>query len=193
MRDEMRELVRLAGWKPSRMFRVPWDKAVKVAGIEFPADYREFIEIFGAGEIRGDLGILDPLPRPGGVAGADGMARMVRRTVEDIGPQFRAMREDSFDLCPYRIYPEDGGLLVWAGNYNGDFCFWLTDGGDPNRWPVVVWRRGSFPDAWSRYDMGMAEFLLLVISGENRELADLAFQDSSAPIWVPEPGEREER
>ncbi|SOB78751.1 hypothetical protein [Streptomyces sp. 1331.2] len=187
MRDAVRELVRLSGWViPQGIPEVPWDDSLGLVGIRFPADYREFIETFGSGEVRGDLGVLDPLPRPGGVTANGGMAAMVRRTAEDIGPQFRAMREESSDLCPYRIYPEAGGLLAWAGNYNGDFCFWLTEAEDPDRWPVVVWRRGRFPDAWSRYDMGMAEFLLLVIAGEDGELGDLAFQNSSAPVWVPE-------
>ncbi|MQS15922.1 hypothetical protein F7Q99_27620 [Streptomyces kaniharaensis] len=186
MRDDVRELAGLAGWVPQGAYRMPWSAALRAIGIGLPSDYREFIDVFGAGEIRGDLGILDPLPRPGGVNVADGISRMVRRTTEDIGLEFRAMREESFDLCPYQVYPEAGGLLMWAGNYNGDICFWLTEGADPDRWPVIVWHRGRFPDGWSRYDMGMVEFLLLVVAGETPELADLAFQESAAPIWVPE-------
>ncbi|MEV7783627.1 hypothetical protein [Kitasatospora sp. NPDC088351] len=189
MRDDVRRLSGLAGWRAREDApRVSWDRAQEEAGLGFPSAYREFVDVFGAGEVRGDLGVLDPLLRPGGAAGEGGISRMVRRTTEDIGLQFRAMREESFDLCPYPVYPEAGGLLVWAGNYNGDICFWLTEGDDPDCWPVIVWHRGRFPDAWSRYDVGMVEFLLLVVAGETPELADLAFQDPSVPIWVPEEG-----
>ncbi|MEU9080707.1 hypothetical protein [Kitasatospora sp. NPDC048538] len=155
-----------------------------MVGFDFPEDYKEFIDVFGSGEVRGDLGVLDPLPRSGGVSADDAIYGMVRRTSEDVGLQFAAMREEDFDLCPFPIYPEAGGLLVWAANYNGDFCFWLTEGADSSRWPVIVWLRGRFPNSWMRYDMGMAEFLLLVISGDDPEVADLAFRDSSAPVWV---------
>ncbi|MFD8082862.1 hypothetical protein ACFV4F_14370 [Kitasatospora sp. NPDC059722] len=189
MRTDLEDLVRLAGWTPLQgPPRVGWDAAQRAAGIELPSDYREFVDVFGSGEFRGDLGVLDPLPGPGGPAGDDGVRRMLRRTTEDVGPRFRAMREDSFDLCPYPVYPEPGGLLLWGGNYNGDHCFWLTADDDPDRWPVVLWDRGRFPDAWSRYDMGMAEFLLLVLAGETPGLADLAYRKPGVPVWVPDTG-----
>jgi hypothetical protein len=30
------------------------------------------------------------------------------------------------------------GMLTWAGSDQEDACCWLIDGGDPDRWPVVV-------------------------------------------------------
>ncbi|WP_406266022.1 hypothetical protein OH799_19440 [Nocardia sp. NBC_00881] len=39
---------------------------------------------------------------------------------------------------PFPGYPAPGGLLRWGGNYNGDMLCWLTEGEDPDDWPVVV-------------------------------------------------------
>ncbi|SEK49243.1 hypothetical protein [Streptacidiphilus jiangxiensis] len=74
---------------------------------------------------------------------------------------------------PYPFRPAPGGLLYWAGNYSGDQCFWLTEGDDP--------------DHWRRYDLGVARFLLLALSGEDPTLNLLGLADSTAPLWVPEP------
>ncbi|MFJ8478366.1 hypothetical protein [Kitasatospora sp. NPDC094011] len=128
---------------------------------------------------------MTPQPLPGQPIGVGALSRKVNELIDDTGAAFKQMREDSPDLCPYPVYPEPGGLLYWASNYNGDHCFWLTEGDDPDRWPVVVWLRGEFPDGWHRYDMGMARFLLLALSGEDSTLDDLGVATSTAPVWVP--------
>lgn len=185
MRADVARLAQLAGLNQADAGSplVPWHRAVEAVGIEFPPDYREFIDLFGRGEIRGDLGIIDPYPNiPGGI---DGFSRMLKRTTEDIGLEFKKMRDESFDLCPYPILPEPGGLLTWGGNYNGDLCFWLTEDLDPGQWPVIVWLRGSFPNSWIRYDVGMVEFILIAISGKDSKLRDIAYVGSESRLWVP--------
>lgn len=75
--------------------------------------------------------------------------------------------------------------MNWAVTVWGDHCFWLT-GGDPARWPVLVWSRGRhLGDAWRRYDMGAALFLLSVIAGRDEELAGLAERQEGVPLWRP--------
>ncbi|TWF90341.1 hypothetical protein [Kitasatospora viridis] len=185
-RPDVAGLAHLAGLAPATVEPLlPWDLAQDVAGIQLPADYRAFVDLFGPGELRGELGIVTPRPLPGQPIGAGALSRKVNELINDIGAAFKQMREDLPDLCPYPVYPEPGGLLYWAGNYNGDYCFWLTEGADPDRWPVVVWLRGEFPDGWHRYDMGMARFLLLALSGEDAALDDLGLATSTAPVWVP--------
>lgn len=164
---------------------LPWDQAQEVAGIHLPTDYRAFVDLFGPGELRAELSIATPRPLPDRPIGVGALSRMVNRLTGDTGAAFKQMREDSFDLCPYPVYPEPNGLLCWASNYNGDHCFWLTEGDDPDRWPVVVWLRGAFPGGWHRYDMGMARFLLLALSGDDTTLNDLGLAASTSPVWVP--------
>ncbi|GAA0674251.1 hypothetical protein GCM10010193_28870 [Kitasatospora atroaurantiaca] len=41
---------------------------------------------------------------------------------------------------------------------------WLTEGDDPDRWPIVVWARG--PATTYRFETGMVEPLHAMVSGE---------------------------
>ncbi|MFE3112391.1 hypothetical protein ACFXKJ_29935 [Kitasatospora indigofera] len=186
LRPDVAGLARIAGLDPVAAGPLlPWDLAEEVAGVRLPADYRAFVDLFGPGGLRGELGVVTPRPLPGRPIGVGALSRMVNGLVNGTGAAFKQMREDSPDLCPYPVHPEPGGLLPWAGNYNGDHCFWLTEGDDPDCWPVVVWLRGGFPCGWHRYDMGMARFLLLALSGEDPTLDDLGVATSTAPVRVP--------
>ncbi|MBD0676020.1 hypothetical protein [Streptomyces sp. CBMA156] len=133
-RPDVVGLARLAGLDPATAEPLlPWDLAQDVAGIRFPADYRAFVDLFGPGELRGELGVVTPRPLPGRPIGVGALSRKVNELINDTGAAFKQMREDSPDLCPYPVYPEPGGLLCWASNYYGDHCFWLTEGDDPDR------------------------------------------------------------
>ncbi|MGW2372173.1 SMI1/KNR4 family protein [Kitasatospora sp. NPDC001683] len=189
MRSDVARFMELAGMvAASGGGAVPWHLAPLAVGIEFPSDYREFVDQLGAGEIRGDLVIISPIPPFDLDDGNDGFSRMVARTSQDIGLEFKELRNLDFALCPYPIYPEPGGLLAWASNYSGDICFWLTEDSDPDRWPVVFWRRGSFPDGWGRRNMGMVQFLLAILSDTEGEISDLASSPSGRPVWVSDGG-----
>ncbi|MFJ5123442.1 hypothetical protein [Kitasatospora sp. NPDC088548] len=124
-------------------YEVPWNGSLVEAGVEFPADYQDFINIFGRGAIGGELWVHSPLTA--GPVGwtSGGFARMVARTTLEVGPMFNGLRASYPDLFPYPMFPDPGGLLEWGCNYNGDRCFWLTGDPDPDRWPVVVWFRGG--------------------------------------------------
>jgi hypothetical protein len=177
-RPDIAALARLAGLNPAEAEPLlPWDAAQDIAGIRLPSDYRAFLDLFGPGELRGELAVVRPHPLPGQTLGVGAVSRMLnsldREAAAWPGPG------------PYRFRPEPGGLLYWGANYSGDHCFWLTEGDDPDRWPVVLWLRCD-PDRWHRYDLGMARFLLLALSGEDPTLNLLGLADSTTPVWVPE-------
>lgn len=180
-RPDVTGLALLAGLDPAGgVPLLPWDEAQRLAGLRMPADYRAFADLFGRGEFRGWLGVVVPIrPDAGALAG------MVDELDAGTGDAFRQMRAADPADNPYPIHPEPGGLLLWATTCGGDHCFWLTEGDDPDRWPVVVWLRGSV-DRWRRYDMGMARFLLLAFSGEDGELDALGVPTARAPFWTPD-------
>ncbi len=66
------------------------------------------------------------------------------------------------DECPYPVYPEPGGLLIWGNTWNADQLFWLTEG-EPDEWPVAVWYRQLAE--WDRFDGGFASFMLALVTG----------------------------
>ncbi|MFJ6141057.1 hypothetical protein [Kitasatospora sp. NPDC092286] len=167
-------------------YEVPWNGSLVEVGLEFPADYQDFINMFGRGAIGGELWVHSPLTAgPVGWA-SGGFARMVARTILEVGPMFNGLRASYPDLFPYPMFPDPGGLLEWGCNYNGDRCFWLTGDPDPDRWPVVVWFRGApAARAWSKADGGMAEFLVQVLSDPT---SDLLASAEDRTVWVPDAG-----
>lgn len=55
----------------------------------------------------------------------------------------------------------ENGLLIWAGTEHEDLYCWRADGGDPDRWPVVV---RSFDDEDSSFDCQAAEFVCRILT-----------------------------
>lgn len=159
---------------------VPWERSREVCGVDFPADYREFVDALGNGEVRGYLGVSAPWPFRGTPQGEAGFRNFVAATSKEMGPTFREMARP--DACPYPFWPETGGLLMWGATYQGDHFFWLTSDPDPMEWPVVVWFRGSLE--WRRYNMRFVAFLLHALSGDDEDMREL-LDWPDAPVWAP--------
>ena len=162
---------------------VPWERSREACGVEFPADYREFIDLLGPGDLRGYLGVSAPWPWYGSPQGETGFAGFTGITTDEMGPVFRKMREEDPALCPFPIFPEKGGLLAWGGTVQGDQFFWLTSDPDPMEWPVVAWFRGKdLERAWRRYNMRFLAFLLHALAGEDPDMREL-LDWPDEPIW----------
>ena len=162
---------------------VPWGRSRELCGVEFPADYREFIDVFGPGEVRGCLYVSAPWSWHGSPQGERGFREFTDMTTDELGPHFRRMREEDPAQCPHPVFPEPGGLLAWGSTFRGDQLFWLTSGPDPMEWPVVVWFRGRHGDSpWRRYTMRFVAFLLHALSGDDPDLRDLLDRPDQ-PVW----------
>lgn len=61
---------------------------------------------------------------------------------------------------PWTDLREDG-LLIWASTEHEDLYCWRADGGDPDRWPVVV---RSSDDEDSSFDCRAAEFVCRILT-----------------------------
>ncbi len=65
-----------------------------------------------------------------------GFPGFVRATTYGIAAELAAD-----DDMPYSVFPDPGGPLGWGSNINADQFFWLTDGDDPDSWPIIAWYR----------------------------------------------------
>jgi hypothetical protein len=147
----------------------PWEQSRAAAGLDFPSDYRAFVGLYGGGYIRGQdswgkLSVYAPSVaprRPGEPAGFQGF---VAWHASEFASMFEGLDEDSWGGTVYPMYPAPGGLLTWGENEQGDLFWWLTEGDDPDAWPVVMWARG--PATTYRFDAGMAEVLHSMVRGE---------------------------
>ncbi|MFD7986771.1 SMI1/KNR4 family protein [Kitasatospora indigofera] len=134
---------------------VDWEELTRTTGLRLPADYRDFVTLYGGGELDEYLGISTP-PVAGSPYGdlVDGL---------DFDP-----REEPAVLAgtaPKDL--EEGRLLPFAGSANSDVVFWLCDSQDPDSWDVVVFKRQPLygEDRWVRFEAGLGDFLLGTLCG----------------------------
>ncbi|MGW6703725.1 SMI1/KNR4 family protein [Streptomyces sp. NPDC054956] len=131
-----------------------WEGLSGTAQWELPADYREFVESYGGGEIDEYLSVSTP-PVPGSPYG-DLLDRvdpaLSDRDCQELGA-----------LLGRQGLPI---LLPFADSASSDVAFWLREGA-PDSWRVVTFRR-QVPwgaNRWTVFDGGMAQFCLAVLTG----------------------------
>lgn len=83
---------------------------------------------------------------------------------------------------PYSVFPDPGGLLGWGSNINADQFFWLTDGDDPDSWPIIAWYRSL--NEWDYFDGGFSDFVAGVVDGTYRYAEEVAPANPEEPLWV---------
>jgi hypothetical protein len=104
------ELRRIMPPPPDGGDEVDWDFVRTEFGWTLPADYRDFVAVYGMGAVSDSLSISTP-PFPGYPYGDHLL----------LGSQ----------------YPPSDDLLRWGTNEAGDDFFWRC-GGEPDRWTVAV-------------------------------------------------------
>jgi hypothetical protein len=134
---------------------IDWDELARTTGLHLPADYRDFVTLYGGGELDEYLGISTPSvngsPYGDLLDGLDFDPREEPAAVTGTAPE---------DL-------ERGRLLPFAGTANSDVVFWLCDTRDPDSWDIVVFRRQHHykEAAWVRFAAGFGDFLLGTLDG----------------------------
>lgn len=177
---------------------VPWHLSRAEVGLDFPADYRRFVDRYGAGDVisldwvytpypdeayepeapidRENFSIYSPSVDEKTWLRGRGFPGFVDYTAEQIrdGFVFDGADESYWGGTMYPIHPDPGGLLAWGeSSMDGDVLYWLTEDPDPDRWPVVMWARG--PATTYRFEGGMVEFLAAVLAGEHPDITWLAW------------------
>ncbi|MEU8512955.1 hypothetical protein AB0C76_15420 [Kitasatospora sp. NPDC048722] len=145
---------------------VPWDLGAAELGFRLPADYRAFVDRYGAVSIGDELHIFTPSAAPtskiGQPLGFEGFLYYTTDPYGYCGMLAQAYEGGDYDECPYPLFPAEGGLLKWANNYNSDHFFWLMRGPDPDRWPVAA--KFDSMLQWDLFEGGFLEFLLAAVT-----------------------------
>ncbi|WP_258382836.1 SMI1/KNR4 family protein [Streptomyces sp. NTH33] len=132
-----------------------WEEIERTTRLTFPADYREFVESYGGGEIDEYLSVSTP-PVSGSAYGD---------LLDRVDPALSDRdREELGSLLPGGVLPL---LLPFADSASSDVAFWLREGA-PDDWRVAVFRR-QVPygmNRWTVFDGGMASFCVAVLTGE---------------------------
>ncbi|WP_052032425.1 hypothetical protein [Streptomyces viridochromogenes] len=135
---------------------VDWDAAADELGVRsFPADYKEFVAVFGAGSIEESLYVW--IPRPGSASAPLTVGRLPPNAM---GSESMHAWQASGARSGHRL--ED--MLVWGQTNSADALCWVASDSDPDNWPVAVWERQG--GGWEVHDCGMVEFLLDLLRGD---------------------------
>jgi hypothetical protein len=171
MAGELDELMRLLPAPQEQVAAPPWRQSKGEIGVDFPADYRDFVDRFGGGSMTSELMFLEfsvfaPCSVGLTVDAPRGFEAFMVNQAKRVRPLFvfDGADEAYWGGTVYPVHPDPGGLLAWGQNQEGDVFFWLTEDPDPDRWPVVMWARG--PATTYRFEGGMVAFLLALFQGE---------------------------
>ncbi|WP_199749221.1 SMI1/KNR4 family protein [Amycolatopsis sp. WAC 01376] len=142
--------------------RVDWAAVEAHLGTALPSDYQAFMAVYGGGAVD-NLVILPPLSTGDSWSGSISEHSKQLRDLWDI--------EGGVPGVP----PDEHRVLPWGTGCNGNELGWLMTDPDPDRWPVVVWRRHESP-AWALFECGMAEFIrrLMTADFDKCPLSDLS-------------------
>ncbi|MFB8778062.1 hypothetical protein [Streptomyces broussonetiae] len=132
-----------------------WEHLDRDHNILFPSDFRDFARLYGAGLIGDYISVSVP----------DSGNRFVDllQKSRDFVATLYGVRETLPTRMSYTLEPRGGGLIMWAANEDGDLCFWIVEGEDPDLWRVGIYSRNL--NNWSEYSCGFVEFLVGVLSG----------------------------
>ncbi|HKP51973.1 MAG TPA: SMI1/KNR4 family protein [Chloroflexia bacterium] len=131
-----------------------WLEIENSLGTALPTDYKEYINLYGTGELGGMIWIYNAF------SNSPTLNLLIQaREVLDIWRETRSMFGEE---CPYPLYPEPNGLLPWGHVDTGAELFWQTSG-SPDQWSVVV--NESRGPEFQKFEESMSGFLTSLFAG----------------------------
>ena len=134
-----------------------WSPIETELGVALPADYKTFVDAYGAGLVDDHLTVCAP-------DAVHDWADLVRHNIyahecvrlDFAGPEDCSGDWQVGDASRWALNREDvpswfepgDNLISWGHTGNGDFLFWHVEPGTaPDDWPVVLKERGPGPDS----------------------------------------------
>lgn len=149
-------VVAVTGWEADGAYAVDWAAAEARLGTALPSDYKRLAELFGRGAFDGFLQLYLPGDRHRDIVGH---SEWLARWAEVHGNRL---------WQPHWPYPAPGGLLKWADSEQADSFFWLTEGPDPDGWPVLAYEDDGTA---YRFDGSTAEFVHRLLTDPRQPLS----------------------
>jgi len=142
-----------------------WDAVEQNLGSKFPRDYKWFIGTYGGCAFFDFLQVLSPFGE------RISLIERHRQRAEAIG----ALQEQ------FPVFPKEGGLLLCAGDENGNSLFWMTKGA-PDSWELVYYADDYLE--FVHYPIGLVEFLAGFVAGEYSPhfITGVPFRNRGEPI-----------
>ncbi len=141
---------------PEKALEIPsdgdWARCEQAVG-KLPADYREFLAVYGTGAIDFFLWVYNPASLNENL----NLLNQQRVVLDDL----RVFAQDFPEYYPMPIFPDPGGFLPFAGTDNGDNIFWVAEGA-PDTWHIAL-MGGRAPEVF-HFNGGLSDFLVAILS-----------------------------
>ena len=129
---------------------------------QLPADYREFIQTYGYGDLGDMFGVISPFQEPTFPSLKGYEYTEPFKGKNDTFSLYQQINSNVEQLCEDEGWLEGAtknglpGLIRFGCDTNGHGLFWLTSGA-PKKWPILIGHGGS----WHihRFDVPLANFL----------------------------------
>lgn len=148
-----------------------WTDLFDALGTRLPTEYVALMELYGAGCWTNWLRFASPLH-----VGERGFLYDVSWKTDS----YRKVRSDFPEMYTLSAWPEPGGILPFADSIDGDDLCWLTEGEDPDAWPLIV--RPRHYDQGPALQQGLIDTLLAWQRGKLRGAGLPGFDVDDDPL-----------
>ncbi|WP_298557468.1 SMI1/KNR4 family protein [Streptomyces luteogriseus] len=133
---------------PSEPRQKDWDEVERSLEVELPADYKEFIHIYGGSNWDDYLYVLEP-----GCPNENyDLIEWAENQAEDLEDLWE------FEKKPAELEVEGSRVIPWAVTDNGECLYWLVRSGhEPDQWTVMV--NEARGDRWEHFPVSCTQFL----------------------------------
>lgn len=107
-----------------------WNEIEKKLGVNLPTDYKEFIDLFGAGIIDDFILVFSPFSEN------ENMNFFIQQDLNN--EAYSTLKESHPNEFPYQIFTKKSGLLPWGRTENGDILNWIVDM-NLDEWPILIY------------------------------------------------------
>ncbi|MFJ6700049.1 SMI1/KNR4 family protein [Streptomyces sp. NPDC091272] len=154
MNNSLARLLEIAP-APTEPRQKDWGEAECTLGLELPADYKEFIRIYGGSNWDDYLYVLEP---------------GCPNKHYDLLKENEGRQEDLEDLWeeerkPDELQDEGARVISWAVTDNGESLYWrVLPGHDPDQWTVMI--NEARGDRWEHFAVSCTQFLASALDGD---------------------------
>ncbi|MFD8796880.1 SMI1/KNR4 family protein [Streptomyces vinaceus] len=142
---------------PHEPRRTDWGVTEESLGVGLPADYKQFIEIYGGSNWDDHLYVLEP----GCPNDNYDLIAWARNQAEDLEGLWE------FEKKPTELQDEGTRVIPWATTDNGECLYWLVrPGTEPDQWTVML--NEARGDRWEHFPLSCTQFLAGSLDGELR-------------------------
>jgi hypothetical protein len=150
------ELADLVGWTGTASAELSWQDVAGSPRLQYPAAYRELLDVFPSGEFADGIRMISPVQDTGTL-------ELFRTNAENWYFYFTHVRDIAPETFPHRFHPEFDGLILWATDDEHCYFWDPSSDRDPDTWPIVFLQNTG--PSWGAYDGSAVDFLFDVITG----------------------------